>query len=427
MAQFLKGHLLTDTTNDVLYYYNGGWVLIPTENWDGSTVTAGTITTLTCTTINVSGGGEITLNNNKAVRGLDTGAGSRQLVKVNASNQIVVGNSSLATAFINALTTTKLYVAGTSEVNVTGSLVTIVSNDLHLSSGRVDITNPDDESALQVNASSGSMGNAVLFLNAHRSASSAYDLITAYSGNTGDLEFKVRGDGEVTADGSFTGGGADLSEFMEWLDGNPNNEDRRGIVVTVAAVDGHKFIKPAAAGDPCIGVVSTDPTIVGGSDGLRWQGKFKLDDWGMPVIKNVPSVRWEVEERPPPDEVVSQRAEIEKLLSEDEVDVDLITELEAEILPEEKWKTYTRHHAYPVSEIPKGTAIPKSAIFYDEPVRVVSDEFDPDREHLTRADRPEWDTIGVVGFVLVRDGQPTDPRWINFGTVANGLSRWLIR
>ena len=35
-------------------------------------------------------------------------------------------------------------------------------------------------------------------------------------GDGADIEFKVAGDGDVTADGSFTGSGADYAEFFEW-------------------------------------------------------------------------------------------------------------------------------------------------------------------------------------------------------------------
>jgi hypothetical protein len=48
-------------------------------------------------------------------------------------------------------------------------------------------------------------------------------------------------------------------------------------------------------------------------------------------------------------------------------------------------------------------------------------------DHLPRSDRKEWGQIGIVGFVIIEDDQPTGQNWINFGSLGNGVSRWLIK
>ena len=48
-------------------------------------------------------------------------------------------------------------------------------------------------------------------------------------------------------------------------------------------------------------------------------------------------------------------------------------------------------------------------------------------EHIPRDERKEWAKIGIVGFVIIDDGQVTGNNWINFGSLGQGVSRWLLK
>jgi len=48
-------------------------------------------------------------------------------------------------------------------------------------------------------------------------------------------------------------------------------------------------------------------------------------------------------------------------------------------------------------------------------------------DHLPRSERKEWSQIGIVGFVIVDDGQVMGDNWINFGSLGEGVSRWLLK
>lgn len=117
------------------------------------------------------------------------------------------------------------------------------------------------------------------------------------SGTTGDLlvigngtvdgirsnAFKVTADGSVIGKKAYQTDGADFAEMFEWVDGNPNNEDRRGLFVTL---DGEQ-IRPATADDSYIlGVVSAAPTIVGDAYSDDWKGKYVTDCYGEKIIEN---------------------------------------------------------------------------------------------------------------------------------------------
>jgi hypothetical protein len=89
-------------------------------------------------------------------------------------------------------------------------------------------------------------------------------------------QFAFYGNGNGKCNGAWTGGGADYAEYFEWQDGNPFNEDRRGISV---AMIGEK-IKIAEPTDTPIGVISSNPSIVGNAAWNHWQGRFLRDDFG---------------------------------------------------------------------------------------------------------------------------------------------------
>lgn len=74
---------------------------------------------------------------------------------------------------------------------------------------------------------------------------------------------------------AYNTNGADYAEYFEWADGNPDNEDRRGMLVSLAG----DRIKPAD-GDDIDGVISANPSVCGNEYGLHWQGKYEKDIFG---------------------------------------------------------------------------------------------------------------------------------------------------
>lgn len=87
--------------------------------------------------------------------------------------------------------------------------------------------------------------------------------------------FTVDTSGNVNAAGTITPGGADYAEYFEWLDGNPDSEDRRGMLV---ALDGDKIT--LANGDDILGVISGCASVIGNACDLYWHGKYAKDIYG---------------------------------------------------------------------------------------------------------------------------------------------------
>ena len=73
----------------------------------------------------------------------------------------------------------------------------------------------------------------------------------------------------------------DFAEYFEWEDGNPNNEDRIGYMVTN---NGDKILL-ANSINTCIGVVTGTGAFVTDTASLDWHGRFIKDEWGRTIYE----------------------------------------------------------------------------------------------------------------------------------------------
>ena len=149
--------------------------------------------------------------------------------------------------------------------------------------------------------------------------------------------FRVTDNGQLFGQQAYTTQGCDYAEYYEWLDKNPDAEDRRGYFVTL---DGEK-IKIASPGDFVLGIVSSWPSVIGNGD-EEWLGRYVLDEFGS----RIPEIfEYEVEEK----DVITKKVK----------------------------KTGTRWRQNP--------------------------EYDPNVHYIQRSERAEWDAIGMLGVLAVRD------------------------
>ena len=220
-------------------------------------------------------------------------------------------------------------------------------------------------------------------------ASSSFFPIFVESGNGSDTEFYVRGNGNVNADGTFSGGGADYAEMFEWADENSDNEDRRGFSVVLTG--GNKIRKATnddAAAD-IIGIVSANPSVVGDTASMKWEGKYLKDDFGNYVLEKYTVTNW--------------------------------TEGETK-------------HSYETDKIPSDVTVPEDAVVSDKDDngselkrRKLNTDYDDTQTYIPREERKEWDAIGMMGKLRMRSGQPTGDRWIKMRDITSDIEEWLVR
>ena len=151
--------------------------------------------------------------------------------------------------------------------------------------------------------------------------------------------FRVDFNGKVYGTGSFNSTGADYAEYFEWLDGNPENEDRIGLFVTL---DGDKIRVADAGDDYILGAVSGMPGVVGNNHADMWQGMYMTDVFG-------------------------------------------------------RVQTHTVHH----EAVYNGDAlvIPEGDLI--EPI--INPDYNPDEKYIPREERKEWGVVGLMGQLVVID------------------------
>jgi hypothetical protein len=112
------------------------------------------------------------------------------------------------------------------------------------------------------------------------------DLFVIGSGIEGGAKsnaLRVTAASEVMGTTAYAATGADYAECFEWLDGNPNNEDRRGLFVTL---EGEKIRLATADDDYILGVISATPSVIGDACTDDWHGKYVTDVFGARVMEN---------------------------------------------------------------------------------------------------------------------------------------------
>lgn len=185
--------------------------------------------------------------------------------------------------------------------------------------------------------------------------------------------FRITGEGVVYG-GNYNSSGADYTEFEEWADGNPDNEDRIGYFVTYDE-NSTKKIRKANADDWILGVYSGTPCIIGNAD-EDWMGRYITDEFGR------------------------------KIQEEFEYEMEIPETVEKEVTDEETGETRTVLETV----IRKET---KTGVKWKE-----NPDYDSTKEYTQRAERPEWATIGWMGVIHVRDDGTCQPH--GYCKVADG-------
>ncbi len=169
--------------------------------------------------------------------------------------------------------------------------------------------------------------------------------------------FRVAYNGSVYGTSAFNSTGADYAEYFEWLDGNPNNEDRRGLFV---ALEGDK-ICIANTGDEIIGVTSAVPSVVGNAYDDQWQGMYLIDVFGQPLTH-----------------VVHHDAEYREIEVPDKDE-------EGNILETTHIEQLVVHEKYDAEEY------------------IINPDYNSKQEYIPRSQRKEWGVVGMFGQIITTD------------------------
>ena len=175
--------------------------------------------------------------------------------------------------------------------------------------------------------------------------------------------FRIQYNGVTYSKGSYNTSGADYAEYFEWLDGNTKKEDRAGLFVTL---DGEKIRIATPDDDYILGIVSACPSIVGNAQDDQWGNMYEKDVFGREITEeiDVPDKVIEMPDPENPERTITQ----------------VICEAHKEIVPK------------------------------------LNTEYDSTQKYIPRSERPEWDTVGMLGkLVTVDDGSCEVNGWCKVG------------
>lgn len=159
--------------------------------------------------------------------------------------------------------------------------------------------------------------------------------------------------GNLWVAGTMTSTGADYAEYFEWLDGNPDGEDRVGLLV---ALEGDK-IRLANEQDDIIGAISGTAAVLGDNAEHEWKDKYATDKYGRILY-----------------EMVEDEEEISY--------TDLVEDADGTMRLERKYEKVSHGK------------IPQS---------ILNPSYDPEQVYVSRAERKEWDIVGMLGKLHITD------------------------
>lgn len=166
--------------------------------------------------------------------------------------------------------------------------------------------------------------------------------------------FRVTYGGAVYGLSAFNSSGADYAEFIKpWADGNPDNEDRVGYMVTIK----NGLLHKANDGDYIVGITSGNPSVVGNTD-EDYYWRYARDAFNRFVYEDA------------------------------EEEVEQLDDDGAPVLDE---------NGMPVM-VKTGNII-KNAHYK------LAADYNPTKQndYIERKNRPEWSYVGMVGVIPVRD------------------------
>lgn len=175
------------------------------------------------------------------------------------------------------------------------------------------------------------------------------------SGTSLSNAFRITYTGEIYGTKNYQASGADYAEFVKpWADGNPNEEDRVGYFVTVK----NGLLEKANDGDFIVGITSGNPSVVGNSD-EDYYWRYERDVFNRIVMEDVP-------------ELVEQK--------------------------DEEGNTVYDEETHEPIMVATGKIIKNARM-------KLTDDYDPSLQdsYVERKNRKEWDYVGMVGVVPVRD------------------------
>jgi hypothetical protein len=165
---------------------------------------------------------------------------------------------------------------------------------------------------------------------------------------------------------------SDYGEYFEWEDGNPFNQDRRGLFVTFSDLYPEK-IKVASLNDKILGIVTQTSGMIGNAAELSWRGAIECDKFNQPIKE------------------YNRLYDLQQFVKKLNISIEGKTE--------QQLTDILRNHGQLWGDF-NDPSREKPMILKQ------SNNFDPNKEYIARSKRPEWSCIGLLGCLVVLEELP---------------------
>lgn len=174
--------------------------------------------------------------------------------------------------------------------------------------------------------------------------------------------FVVNTNGNASVQGTISSTGADYAEYWEWEDENIDNEDRRGLFVTII---NDKIQLADSESTYILGVTSARPSVLGDDDNSVWHDKYLKDIFGEYIYedKQVP-----------------------------------ITKVEEYIIKD----SYIDQNGKNIP-VQKGCREVETGEFSTIRIKKINPNYNPDLKYIPRKDRKEFIAVAHLGKIIVVD------------------------
>ena len=345
-----------------------------------------------------------------------------QGLKTNASSSDVSGYLSFITRSNSAGIQEHMRLRDTGQFAIGATAATAQS-------GLVDIVSPNNNQTLYVVNQHTGFTSHVTRLGADKSANSNYIFLDCQSDMDGSntREFNLRGDGNGYARAGFHTGSGDYAEFFESTDGTALE------VGKAVVLDGDKiriYSADSDSADNILGVTRPKAdgkvaAVVGNAAWSHWTDKYLTDDWGVYIREDIKVWEW--------DAIAAVEAQEAVLYTEDDEvpdgkSVGDVKTAAVEAVEGRKSGTcYERNALAKDADWPP----PNGATSSMQSVRKLNPEYsvevDDETNYSPRADRDEWNQIGLLGQVQIKANEPTRPTWIKMKNISDAVELWMIR
>ena len=217
-----------------------------------------------------------------------------------------------------------------------------------------------------------------------------------YKDTSNDVVFRLRGDGNMYADGSYLSPAADYAEYFESADGK---EIPVGNTVELLSNGKISPVTQETEENKILGVIrskkpSKGSSVIGNSSSESWSEKYLTNDLGEYILEYHEMWSWT-----------------------DEKEIDPKT-------------NRLKKHSYMSHAVPTGIVFPENKQVISGPDHYhykLNPDYDPNRAFISREKRPEWHIVGLLGQVPVRKDQRVAQHWIKIGDVSNQVAKYYIK